>query len=147
MIYRELEYRSRHGDPLEGQTWGVTARLMQWDQQDGWPPSYYIDIKGPILNHAVTPDASMSDDTYPYHIQMGFLTRRQRKRVAQCLALRGGRFTLRVQKWARGGSFQTGYVVTGGSLSLLLDALFEEFSLIPPTPGVPYLILNSSGGS
>ena len=39
VIYRELEYRSRNGDPLEGPTWGVTAKLMQWDQQEGWPPS------------------------------------------------------------------------------------------------------------
>ena len=130
--YCELEYRSRNGDPLEDQTWGVIAKLMQWEQQDGWPPSYYIDIKGTILNHAITPDACMSDATYPYHIQMGNLTRRQRRRIARLLDLRGGRFTLRVQKWARGGFYQTGYVITGGSLSILLESVFKEFALSPP---------------
>ena len=131
-IYRELEYRSRNGDPLEDQTWRVIAKLMQWEQQDGWPPSYYIDIKGTILNQAITPDACMSDATYPYHIQMGNLTRRQRRRIARLLDMRGGRFTLRVQKWTRGGLYQTGYLVTGGSLSVLLGSVAQELVLIPP---------------
>ena len=30
VIYPELEWRSRQGDPLEGVSWGVTATLMEW---------------------------------------------------------------------------------------------------------------------
>ena len=28
-VYGECEYRSRHGDPLEERTWGISAKLMQ----------------------------------------------------------------------------------------------------------------------
>ena len=132
VIYRELEWRSRVGDPLEGTTWGVNARLMEWDRQVGWPPSYFIEIRGSLLSHAVTPDAIMSDSTYPYHIQLGRLTRRQRRRLFRLLGQRGGRFTLRVTKWAQGRHYQTGYLVTGGSLSLLLDSAFRQYFLSPP---------------
>ena len=81
-IHRALVWRNRMGDPLEGRAWGVIARLMQWDRPFGGAPSYYIDIQGSVLIHAVTPDAIMADATYPYHIQLGRLTRRQRKRMA-----------------------------------------------------------------
>ena len=134
-VYGECEYRSQNGDPLEERTWGIIAKLMQWEQQDGWPPSFYIDVKGKILNHAITPEACMSDATYPYHVQMGFLTRRQRRRLARSLNMRGGKFTLRVQKWARGGFYQTGYLVTGGSLPVLLGSVTQEFSIAPPLGG------------
>ena len=102
-VYGECEYRSRNGDPLEERTWGIIAKLMQWEPQDGWPPSYYIDVKGTVLNHGITPQGCMSDATYPYHIQMGFLTRHQRRRLARLLHMRGGKWTLRVQKWAPNG--------------------------------------------
>ena len=74
----------------------------------------------------------MSDASYPDHIQMGSLTRRQRRGIARLLDLRGGRFTLRVQKWARDGFYQTGYLVTGGFLSVLLGSVAQGFSLTPP---------------
>ena len=74
----------------------------------------------------------MADSTYPYHIQLGRLTRRQRRRLFRLLGQGSGRFTLRVSKWARGGFYQAGYLVTGGSLSLLLESAFRELSLPPP---------------
>ena len=46
VIYGELEWRSRMGDPLEGRTWGVSARLMAWEKQEGWPDSYFIEVRG-----------------------------------------------------------------------------------------------------
>ena len=97
-VYGECEYRSRHGDPLEERTWGISAKLMQWEPQDGWPPSYFIEVTGSIVRHAITPEACMADSTYPYHIQMGFLTRYQRRRLARILNGRGGKWTLRVEK-------------------------------------------------
>ena len=105
---------------------------MERDRPGDWDHSYYIGIKGALLEHAVTPDAIMTDATYPYHIQLGQLTRRQCRRIAFLLGQRGGIFTLRLQKWARGGFYQTGYLVTGGSLSILLESAFRKSSLSPP---------------
>ena len=135
VVYGELEWHSRVGDPLEGRTWGVSARLMVWDKQEGWPDSFFIEVRGPITSHGVTPDESMSDSTHPHHIQVGPLTHRQKMRLALRLSQRNGRFTLRVSKWAPEGHFQTGYLVSGGSLALLLDSTFRQFGLTPPLQG------------
>ena len=132
VVSEELERRSRAGDPLEGRAWGVSARLMVWEKQEGWPDSYFIEVQGPITAQGVTPDASMSDSTYPHHIQVGPLTRRQKIRLAHLLSKRNGRFTLRVSKWAPGGHFQTGYLVSGGSMAVLLDSVSRQFGLTPP---------------
>ena len=74
----------------------------------------------------------MADSTYPYHIQMGFLTRRQRRRLARILNDRGGKWTLRVEKFAPNGHYQTGYRVTSGSIGALLGSLTQELSISPP---------------
>ena len=65
---------------------GSDRYLGGWDRPAGWDRSYYVDIKGPLLKHAVTPDAIMTDSTYPYHVQLGRLTQRQCKRIAFLLA-------------------------------------------------------------
>ena len=74
----------------------------------------------------------MSDSSYPYHIQVGYLMRRQQRRLWHLLAQRNGRWTIRVSKWAQGSHFQTGYRVSRGSIAGLLDAAFREFALTPP---------------
>ena len=91
-----------------------------------------MEIRGSITRYGITPNESMKDSTYPHHVQLGFLTKRQRKRLQGLLRQRKGRWTLRVTKWARGSFSQTGYLATGGSLTLLLQAACKEFSLEPP---------------
>ena len=93
---------------------------------------FFVEIPGSITRYGITPNESMKDSTYPHHVQLGFLTKRQRKRLQRLLRQRKGRWTLRVSKWAQGSFSQTGYLATGGSLTLLLQAAFKEFSLEPP---------------
>ena len=68
VIYKELEWRHTHGDPLEGVAWGVSASLMEWDRTPGWNRSYFVNTMGPPLVHTVTPEAAMADSSYPWHI-------------------------------------------------------------------------------
>ena len=131
-VYGECELRSRSGDPLENRTWNVRARLMEWELQEDWPDSFFIEVTGNIVRHGITPQACMSDSSYPYHIQMGFLNRYQRRRFARLLKRRDGKWTLRVSKWAPNGHYQTGYRVVGGTIFQFLGSVTRELSISPP---------------
>ena len=131
-IYIQLAWRDTFGDPLEGVPWGVSATLMEWGRLPGWNRSFFVNIKGPTLAHAVTAEATMADSSHPWHVQLCEQSRRQRRRIASILGQRAGRVTLRPQKWAPGGFHQASYQVVGGSLLTLLESSFKEFSLPPP---------------
>ena len=107
---------------------------MLWNpREEGEGDSFFIalDPDCDVLRHDITPDGSMEECGLPYHISMGWLTRRQARRVNHLLADHRYRMTVEVAKWAVPGLYQTGYILTGGSLLQVLRQIEGEFNLIP----------------
>ena len=84
-----------------------------------------------MLLHHITPDGWVDDRTLPYHCSLGWLTRRQAKRLNRLLAALQYRVTVQIAKWAVPGLHQTGYILTGGSLLQILRKVEGEFNIRP----------------
>ena len=136
-IYQENSFRASvpGGDPLTGRVWSVDVSVMLWNpREEGEGESFFIAIDPDcdILRHHITPDGSMDECGLPYHISLGWLTRRQAKRVNRLLANHRYRLTVQVAKWAVPGLYQTGYILTGGSLLQVPRRVEGKFGMRPP---------------
>ena len=108
---------------------------MLWNpREEGEGESFFIAIDPDcdMLLHHITPNDFVDDRCLPYHCSLGWLTRRQAKRVNRLLYNHRYRLTVRVAKWAVPGPYQTGYLLTGGSLLQVLRRVAWEFNMRPP---------------
>ena len=125
----------RGGDPLVGRSWTIDVSVMLWDpREEGEGERFFIaiDTDCDFLLHHITPDEAVDDRCLPYHLSLGWLTRRQAKRVNRLLYNHRYRMTIRVVKWAVPGPYQTGYLLVGGSLLHVLRRVEGEFGMRPP---------------
>ena len=136
-VYQENPFRASvpGDDPLTSQTWSVDVSVMFWGPRIAEAGEKFfiaIDPDCDMLLHHITPNECVDDRTLPYHCSLGWLARRQAKRLNRLLANRQYRVTVQIAKWAVPGLHQTGYILTGDSLLQILQKVEGEFDIRPP---------------
>ena len=129
-IYTNVELRLASGvDELTAKTWPVEAEVCQWDGEAG---SFYIEVSNEeLVRGGIRPDEAVVDKAYPYHTQLGWIGADRAQPLQNDLHALGHQVTLDLQKWSW-STYQTGYLLSGGSLRALLHARFAGWGLAPP---------------
>ena len=123
----EIENRTRRltCDPLVGHTWIVEVSLGRFSAERP-----YLELKGSLTQHYVTPDESMDQLNYPCHIMIPSGSTLLMERM-----IRRARYEATIQLCKMdntpSGDHATTYQVTGGSVMGFLNVL-QQCGFEPP---------------